>query len=157
MTDIVEKPGITGEIIAYELKPGTDIIVSEERGENIICKGGADAIATAIGVVGYAMATSYNWMVISTDATAHARASLSIAPLTAVSAYNVLPVVNNTSPTSKVTWTYTFAAGGSASIAKFGMQSTAAGGVLFNEYVFSALKDNNTNDLKVIYTASVAP
>lgn len=155
MSQVIERSGIVGRVVVQEINPLTHEIVSEEIGENVVCVGGADAISVALTTGSFA--TTFNFMVISTDGTDAARASTSIAPQTAVSAYNVLPTYDNTSPTSKTIWDYTFAAGGSASIAKFGMQSTSAGGVLWNEYVFSAPKDNQTNDLKITYTASFAP
>lgn len=149
-----DNSGITGTVVIREIDPATGEIVSEEIGENIICSGGADAISVALTTGSFA--TTFDWMVISTDTAAVARSHTSISPQTAVST-EITPTYDNTAPTSKTIWEHTFAAGGSASIAKFGMQSTNVGGVLWNEYLFSALKDNLTNDLKITYTASFAP
>jgi hypothetical protein len=154
MSQIIEKSGISGRVVVQEINPKTREIVSEEIGENVICVGGANAISVALTTG--AFATTFDFMVISTDATAAARASVAIAPQTAVST-QITPTYDNTAPTSKTIWEYTFPYGGSDAIAKFGMQSTDIGGVLWNEYVFSALKDNLTNDLKITYTASFAP
>jgi len=154
MSTVTERSGILGHVVVQEINPKTGEIVSVEEGENIICVGGANAISTALTTGSFA--TTFDWMVISTDVAAAARAHTAIAPQTAVST-EIVPTVDNTAPTSKTIWEHTFAAGGSAVIGKFGMQSTNIGGVLWNEYVFSALKDNNSNDLKITYTASIAP
>lgn len=155
MSKITEKNQIAGIVEVWEINPRTKEIISHEIGENLVAVGGADALSTCLTTG--SLATTFDYMVISTDSAAAARAHTSIAPQTTVSVHPVHPTVDNTAPTSKTTWEYTFPSGGSAVIAKFGMQSTAAGGVLWNEYVFSAVKDNSTNDLKITYTASFAP
>ena len=153
---------ISGYIIAEELVPGTDIVVSREEGENIICVGGADELATALGTT--VAPSPFNWMAISADAAAVARATPTIPgslvpTITKFMSTEITPAVDNTPPTSKVTWIFTFAAGaGKVAIAKFGMESSDTGASpCFNEYLFVATKDNLNNDLKLTYTVSIAP
>lgn len=146
---------IKGQIIAEEFLPGTDILVSREVGDNIICKGGADAIATAFTT---GTLTTFNYMVISTSTSAVLRATTAIPATRFISAV-IVPTVALTATTSITTWVYTFPAqAGASPIWKFGMESTTpAGGVLLNEYMFAAAKDNVNNDLKLTYNVSVAP
>ena len=138
-----------GSYIVEEINPVTNEVVSHEEGLNIICKSGADAVATSLttGTV-----TTFNYMVISTSVSADARATTAIPANRTVST-----VITPTVTTSITTWEFEFSAGGSAVINKFGMESAATGGVCFNEKTFSAVKDNATNKLKVTYNLSVAP
>lgn len=146
---------VRGWVIIEELVPGTDIVLSREEGENIICAAGADAVATALttGVM-----TEFNYMVISDDETAVARATTAIGGNRAISTV-ITPTVDTTPPTSITTWVYTFAAEeGSTTTWKFGMESaTPSGGDLWNEYKFTVAKDNWNNDLKLTYNVSIAP
>ena len=109
------------------------------------------------------MAT-FNYMAISADVAAVARATATIPgsmtpTITKFMSTVINPTVDNTTPTSKITWDFTFAAGaGKVAIAKFGMETVDTGaGDCFNEYLFTAVKDNLNNDLKLTYTVSVAP
>jgi hypothetical protein len=152
MTKINEGVITGGEVIVEEINPITKEVVSREVGHNVICVAGATSLAWTLENFGSA-GPSFNFMVLSTDAAPAARASTSIAPQTAVS-HAIVPTLVG----SILTWENTFPSGGSAVIAKFGMQQKPTGGaMLWNEYVFSALKDNDPNDLKVTYNASFAP
>lgn len=153
---------IRGYIVAEELVPGTDIVVSREEGENIICAGGANELATALGTT--AAPSPFNWMAISADDGAVARATTTIPGsmtpvITKWMSTEITPTVDNSGTTSKVTWVFTFAAGaGKVAIAKFGMECADTGAAAcFNEYLFNATKDNLNNDLKLTYTVSIAP
>jgi len=150
---ITEGLKMIGSYIVEEINPVTNEVVSHEEGTNIICKSGADAIATSLttGTV-----TTFNYMVISTSVSADARSTITIPANRTVSTV-IAPTVAITGTTSIATWEFTFAAGGSATINKFGMESLASGGVCFNEKTFSAVKDNSTNSIKVTYNLSVAP
>jgi hypothetical protein len=155
MSLLNEKTGIKATVRVVEINPVTKEVISEEIGENVICVGGADTLSVALTTG--SLATTFDFMVISTDDTPAARASTSISPQTAVSE-KITPTYDNTAPTSKTIWDTTFEAGSGATATwKMGMQSTDVGGVLWNEYVFSAAKDNWTNDLKITYTVSFAP
>ena len=142
-----------GSYIVEEINPVTNEVVSHEEGLNIICKSGADAVATSLttGTV-----TTFNYMVISTSVSADARATTAIPANRTVSTV-ITPTVALTGTTSITTWEFEFSAGGSAVINKFGMESLASGGVCFNEKTFSAVKDNASNKLKVTYNLSVSP
>jgi len=158
---IKEGVKIRGYVIAEELVPGTDIVVSREEGENIICYHGADAITTGLDT---GTIPTFNYMAISTDVAAVARATGTIPgsmvpTITKFMSTVINPTVDNTTPTSIITWVFTFAAAsGKTAIAKFGMESDDTGaGDCFNEYLFTAVKDNTNNDLKLTYNVSVAP
>lgn len=138
-----------GRYYVEEINPETQDIVSFECGENIICVNGATAMAEAL--VSGTM-TTFNHMIITTENGAVARAHTSISPVTADSGALV-----PTRSDSTTQWTYTFPSGGSATIAKFAMATSAAGTSIWNEILFSAVKDNNTNDLKITYEVSMAP
>ena len=149
MTEIIDGIRIRGEVIVEEINPLTKEVVSREVGENMICINGATALANAL-VTG--TMTAFNYMIISTDNAAVARAHTSIAPVTTAST-----VITPTIGTSITTWTFTFTAGGSSTIWKFAMATTNGGTSIFNEILFASVKDNNTNDLKITYNASMAP
>jgi hypothetical protein len=149
MTEIIDGIRIRGEVIVEEINPLTKEVVSREVGENMICINGATALANAL-VTG--TMTAFNYMIISTDNAAVARAHTAIAPVTTAST-----VITPTLGTSITTWTFTFAAGGSSTIWKFAMATTNGGTSIFNEILFASVKDNNTNDLKITYNASMAP
>jgi hypothetical protein len=148
---------IKGHVIVEELVPGTDIVVSHEEGDNIICAGGATALAIALAAT--SAPTSFNWMILSTGTTAVARATTAIEATRTSSALAIIP----TRVGSVVTWVNTFPAvpaggAGASPIWKFGMEnSTSGSGYLLNEYMFSAMKDNRNNDVKVTYNLSIAP
>lgn len=161
-TKVKETSNFHGYVIIEELVPGTDIIVSREEGENIICHTLADNITTALST-GAAL-PAYNYMAISADTGAAARATSTIPgsmtpTITKWMSTIITPSVDNTTPTSKITWIFTFLAGaGKGAVAKFGMEKTDTGsGACANEYLFSVTKDNLTNDLKITYTMSIAP
>ena len=144
---------ITGEVIVEELEPGTENVRSREVCENIICAGGAIALATAI--VSAAAPTPFNWMILSTDSGAVSRASTAIPATRFSCAGAIVP----TRVGSVVTWANTFVAQvGASPLWKFGMEnSTAGSGYLLNETLFSASKDNVNNDVRVTYNLSIAP
>ena len=144
---------INGHVVIKEINADGEV-VSVEEGENVVCVNGANSLSTALGNT--SAPTAFNYMIISTDTAAIARAHTAISPVTAASAL-LTPSVDNTGVTSKVVWTNTFASGGSATIWKFAMATSSAGTSIWNEYLFSAAKDNNTNSLQIIYTASIAP
>jgi hypothetical protein len=162
---------IFGHLMAEELQrgfqhftryslPAQDVLVGREEGINIICYQGANSLATALGTTAAPLA--FNYMAISTDTGAVARATATIPgtyPTTKFMSTIITPAVDNTGVTSKVTWIFTFtAASGRTAIAKFGMEDAAGGaGKCFNEYLFTATKDNTNNDLKLTYTVSIAP
>ena len=148
---------IKGQVIIEEINPVTKEVISREVGDNVVCAAGADALAYAFTTAS-ATPVVFNYMVTSTDTTAPARTSTAIAPQSAVSPLITPTVVIVPGVTSIVTWVHTFAAqAGATATWKFGMQSTALGGNLWNEYKFTAVKDNWTNDLKITYNASIAP
>ena len=150
MAEVDEGIKIRGEVIVEEINPITKEVVSREVGENIICINGATALATALTT---GTMTTFNYMIISSDNAAVLRTHTAIAPVSAAST-----VITPTVGTSITTWVFTFAAGaGGATIWKFGMATTNAGVSIFNEYLFTAVKDNLTNDLKITYNASMAP
>jgi len=146
---------IRGWVIAEELVPGTDIVLSREEGENIICAGGADAIATALTT---GTLTEFPYMVTSDSEAAVARVTAAIPAVRTISTL-ITPTVDNTPPTSITTWVYTFAAqAGATTTWQFGMESaTPSGGSLWNQYKFTVSKDNWNNDLKLTYNVSIAP
>lgn len=157
--EVKEGVKISAKVIVEELIPGTDIVVSREEGENIICHYGADAITNGLDT---GTIDQFNYMAISTDATPAARATGTIPGSLGSSKFMstvINPTVDNTTPTSKITWVFTFtAAAGRTLIAKFGMEKDDTGsGHCWNEYVFSPVKDNTNNDLKITYVVSVAP
>ena len=146
---------LIGQVIVEELVPGTDIVLSREVGENIICKKGADMLATVLQ--SGAGATVYNYMIMSSGQTPEARATLAIEAVRNQSSV-IVPTLAITGTTSIVTWVNTFAAmTGATATWKFGMESAASGGELFNEYLFLVAKDNWNNDLKLTYNVSIAP
>jgi len=162
MSTIKERTGIYGHVVVEELVPGTDIVVSREEGDNIICVTGANTLSTALQTT--AAPAAFNYMAISADVAAVARATLTIPgslvpTITKWMSTIITPTLDNTAPTSKVSWDFTFIAGaGKVAIAKFGMETTGAGtGDCFNEYLFLSTKDNLNNDLKITYTVSIAP
>jgi len=146
---------IRGWVIAEELIPGTDIVLSREEGENIICAGGADALA---GVLIGGTPVLFNYMVTSDSEAVEARATTAIPAVRNISAI-IVPTKNITPPTSIVTWVNTFAAmTGATTTWQFGMESaTPSGGSLWNQYKFTVSKDNWNNDLKLTYNVSIAP
>ena len=145
--------GIKGEVIVEELEPGTENVRSREVCNNIICAGGAIALATAI--VSAAAPTPFNWMILSTDSGAVSRATTAIPATRFSCAGAIVP----TRVGSVVTWANTFVAQvGASPLWKFGMEnSTAGSGYLLNETLFSASKDNVNNDVRVTYNLSIAP
>ena len=146
---------LKGYGVVQEINPVTKEVVSEEYFENVICKSGAQMLARVLATG--TGASTYNWMVISTSASADARATTAIPATRTVSLAEVIPTITANGTTDIVTWVNTFPVGGSASINKFGMESAASGGTCFNEKTFSGVKDNSTNELKVTYNLSVAP
>ena len=150
---------IKGEVIVEELVPGTDIVKSREVGENIICAGGAIALAQCLVIGGAITPTPFNWMILSTGTTAVSRATTAIEATRTSSSAAVTP----TRVGSVITWVNTYPAvpaggAGASPIWKFGMEnSTAGSGYVLNEYMFSASKDNRNNDVKVTYNLSIAP
>ena len=172
MVTINEGAKISGHIMAEEIQkgfayftrfslPAMDVVVSREEGANIICYNGADAITNAFDT---GTCASFNYMAISTSTSAVARTTATIPgsmvpTITKFMSTVINPTVDNTTPTSKITWTFTYtAAAGKTAIAKFGMEATDTGsGACLNEYLFTVVKDNTNNDLKLTYTLSVAP
>lgn len=161
MTKVKEGIKIIGQVIAEELVPGTDIVVSREVGENIICKYGADAITNALDT---GTCASFNYMAISASTVAEARSTTTVPgsmtpTITKFMSTVINPTVVNGASTSIITWTFTFsAASGRTAIAQFGMEADDTGaGQCFNQYKFTAVKDNTNNDLKLTYNVSVAP
>jgi hypothetical protein len=172
MTQIKEGLKIIGEVIAEELQKGSthltryslpamDIVRSREIGKNIICKYGADAITNALDT---GTCASFNYMAISASTVAEARATTTVPgsmtpTITKFMSTVINPTVVNGASTSIITWTFTFAAGaGKSAIAQFGMEADDTGaGNCFNQYKFTAVKDNTNNDLKLTYNVSVAP
>jgi hypothetical protein len=147
---------LIGEVIIEEINPVTKKVISREVGENIICKVGADTIANAL--FAGAAATTFNFMILSTDNGAVLRSTTAI-PATRNQSSVITPTLAITGSTSIVTWVHTFLAGtGATATWKFGMENSASGsGFLLNEYLFASAKDNWTNDLKLTYNLSVAP
>jgi hypothetical protein len=153
---IEDSLSLKGEVIIEELKPGTDVVLTREVGENVICKNGADALAYALTAAS-ATPLTFNYMVISTNTDAAARATTTILDKVAAST-EITPTVAITGTTSITTWLHTFAAtAGATATWKFGMQANTTTGVVWNEYKFSAAKDNWNNDLRITYNASFAP
>jgi len=146
---------ITGEVIVEELEPGTQNVRSREVCENIICAGGAIALAQCLVIGGVITPTPFNWMILSTDSGAVSRASTAIPATRFSCAGAIVP----TRVGSVVTWANTFVAQvGASPLWKFGMEnSTAGSGYLLNETLFSASKDNVNNDVRVTYNLSIAP
>jgi hypothetical protein len=147
--------GIKGEVIVEELEPGTENVRSREVCNNIICAGGAIALAQCLVIGGALTPTPFNWMILSTSATAVSRTSTAI-PATR---FSCAGAITPTRVGSVVTWVNTFTAQvGASPIWKFGMEnSTAGSGYLLNETLFSASKDNVNNDVRVTYNLSIAP
>ena len=172
MSTISEGLKIQGYVIAEELQkgfqfytrhslPAMDVLVSREEGENIICKNGANAITNGLDT---GTIVAFNYMAISADVAAVARATATIPgsmvpTITKFMSTVINPSVVNGASTSIITWAFTFAAAsGRTAIAKFGMEVDDTGaGNCFNEYLFTAVKDNTNNDLKLTYNVSVAP
>ena len=170
--EIYEGVKIRGHILAEEIQrgfqyftryclPAMDIVVSREEGDNIICKNGANAITNGLDT---GTIVQFNYMAISTDANPVARTTATIPgsmvpTITKFMSTVINPTVVNGASTSIITWVFTFAAAsGKTAIAKFGMEVDDTGaGNCFNEYLFTAVKDNTNNDLKLTYNVSVAP
>ena len=133
MSQITEGLRIRGEIIVEEINPKTQEVVSREVGENIICITGAEAMAAALTT---GTMTEFNYMIISEDVAAVARASVTLPGTFKYKSTVITPTVTG----SITTWVHTFASGGSPVIWKFGMgatDSTAAN--IWNEYKFSEI------------------
>jgi hypothetical protein len=151
MSEITEGLRIKGQVIIEEINPATKEVVSKEIGENIICVSGANSLAASLTT---GTMDLYNYMVLSENTAAVDRANVTLPGSSKIKSTGITPTVLN----SITTWVHTFAAGGSPVVWKFGMSKTDdVDGHIWNEYKFGAVKDNNTNDLKITYNASFAP
>jgi len=163
MVKVKEQTKIIGHVKAELFKPGTDILVAVEEGDNVIGSKGADAITNGLDTGTIA---TFNYMAISAATTPDpaVRATTTVPgsmtpTITKFMSTVINPSVDNTTPTSKISWVFTFtAASGRTAIKQFGMETTGTGsGDCFNTYIFAVVKDNTNNDLKLTYTVSVAP